>query len=134
MDKLDTSIFLSEKEFDTNANKKIPQAATDTVSDLSVGDFISVEAFFISRKKSKNDFVLVRVLDASCYSIIHYVSIEGKVQEMEIRFIRNRFEIEIMKRERKLSSGSLIVALEAIGYSAYRMYEKIAKRHLKVVF
>ena len=91
-------------------------------------------SLFISRKRSKGDFVLVRVLDQFSYSIFHYVEIEGKVQQMEVRYIRNAYELELIKRTRKLCSEGWYVDLEPVLLEEYRRFERIVKRHLQEVF
>ena len=91
-------------------------------------------SFFISRKRSKEDFVLMRVLDLSSYSILHYVEIEGKVQQIEFRFIRNAYELELMKRTRKLCSEGLYVELEPVSLEEYRRFERVGRRGLREVW
>ena len=86
---------------------------------------------FISRKKSKDDFVLVRMLSSSSYSILHYVAIEGRVMQMELRYIYNAYEATLLKRTRKLCSEGLFVELEAVSEKEYRQFERVAMRHLK---
>ena len=91
------------------------------------------ECLFASRKRSKRDFVLVMVLGPCSYSIIHYVAIEGSVQQLEVRYISNACEAALLLRSKKLSSGSLFVELESISEEEYRRLERIARRQLQVI-
>lgn len=86
---------------------------------------------FISRKRSYGDFVLVRALSAGSYSIIHYVEIEGQVQQLEVRYIHNAFELELLRRTQKLGSEGLYVDLEAASAVEYRRFEWVARRKLE---
>lgn len=95
---------------------------------------IGVDGLFISRKRSKNDFVLVRLLDAASYSVIHYVAIEGQVLQVEVLYIRNAYEREQLQKRRKLCAGGLFSELEPVSAREYRRYERIARRHLVDIF
>lgn len=86
--------------------------------------------FFISQKRSKQDFVLVRELSSCTYSIIHYVEVGGKVLQMEIRFIPNTYESAIIRRRRKLCSEGLHVDLEPVSPEEYRRFERVVRQHL----
>lgn len=86
---------------------------------------------FISRKNSKDDFVLVRILGCSTYSIIHYVAIEEMLMQMELRYVRNAYEVELLKSTHKLSSEGLFVDLEAISDEEFQQFERIALRHVQ---
>ena len=104
-------------------------AATKKAYSVSVAQ----EGLFISKKKCKSDFVLVRELSSSCFSVIHLVEIEGKVQQMELRYINNAYELELLKRTRKLCTEGLYVELEAITGEDYKKYERVARVHLKSI-
>ena len=108
--------------------------ASDSDHELFKGAGEAKEILFISRKRSKGAFVLVWVLNSFSFSIIHYVEIEGQVQQMEVRYIRNAYELELLRRTRKLCSEGLYVDLEAVSLEEYRRFERIVKRHLKDVF
>lgn len=91
------------------------------------------ECLFASRKRSKRDFVLVKVLGSCSYSTIHYVAIEGSVQQLEVSYSSNACETAMLLRSKKLSAGSLFVELESISEEEYRRLERIARRHLLAV-
>ena len=88
------------------------------------------KCLFISRKRSKDDFVLVRILSSISYSIIHYVAIEGRVRQMELRYIDNAYDVALLKRSRKLCSEGLFVDIETVSGQEYRQFERVAMRHL----
>lgn len=91
------------------------------------------EGLYISQKRSKGNFVLVRGLDSCFYSVIHFVAIEGQVQQMEVRYINNPYEVEQIKRTKKLCSEGLYVDLQAVSVEEYERFVRIAKRYLKEV-
>lgn len=92
------------------------------------------EMLFISRKRSKNDFVLVRVSDSSGFWLLRYLSIEGQLSECPIRYVHNSYELQMMKRERKLRSEGLYVELEAASISEYNRLERMVRRQVRKVF
>ncbi len=91
------------------------------------------EGLFISRKRSKGDFVLVRVLNSTCFSVIHFVAIEGQVQQMEVRYINNAYELELIQRTKKLCSDGLYVELEPVAVEEFGMFVGIVRRSLKFI-
>lgn len=92
------------------------------------------DMLFMSIKRNKKDFVLVRILDTSCFSIIRCLSIEDQLCQLEVRFMQNRYELEELRRKRKLRSEGLYAELEAVSSSEYVRYERLARRHLQKVF
>ena len=75
--------------------------------------------------------MLVRLLDAASFSVIHYVAVEGQVMQMEVLYINNAQEREQLHKTRKLCAGGLFAALEPVSAREYRRYERMARRHLR---
>lgn len=91
---------------------------------------IGMDGLFISRKRSRHDFVLVRLLDVASFSVIHYIAVEGQVLQMEVLYLHNAYEREQLQKRRKLCAAGLFVDLEPVSAREYRRYERIASRHL----
>ena len=91
------------------------------------------EVLFASKKRSKLGFTLVRVLNGDAYSILHYVAIEGKVQQLEVRYVCNAYEGELLVRSKKLCSGGLFVGLEPVSEKDYRRLELVVRRQLQAI-
>jgi hypothetical protein len=53
------------------------------------------------------------------------------VLQMELRYIHNACEVELLKRSEKLCSEGLFVELEIISDGEFRRYERIAIKQLK---
>lgn len=88
------------------------------------------KAFYISRKRSKEDFVLVRLLGTAHFSIIRLLVIEGQILQLELRILQNKWEFEILKKECKLRWEGFFVELEAVSFQEYIFFERIALRQL----
>lgn len=104
-----------------------------SIENLEVWEVSTGGCFYVSEKSSVRDFVLVRVLSTSSYSVIHYVSIEGQVQQMEVRYFRNAYELELLRRTLKLCSEGLYFKLKVVPLEEYKRFERIASRHLAVI-
>jgi hypothetical protein len=50
------------------------------------------EMLFMSRKRSKGDFVLLRILWPDCFSIIRFLAIEGQLLQPELWYLQNRYD------------------------------------------
>jgi GTP cyclohydrolase I len=80
-----TFAVLDRKEYqETDQASKKEKASLNGISDLYAA---TPGTLYISKKHSKTDFVLVKVISSSTYCIMHYVAIEGKVLQMELRYI-----------------------------------------------
>lgn len=88
------------------------------------------KAFYISRKRSEGDFVLVRILGSVHFCIIRLLAIEGQILELELRVLQNKWELEILERDCKLRLEGLFVELEAVSFQEYISFERIALRRL----
>lgn len=88
------------------------------------------KAFYISRKRSEGDFVLVRILGAAHLGVIRFLAIEGQILQLELRVLKNKWELEILQRDCKLRWEGLFVELEAVSYQEYISFERIALRQL----
>lgn len=97
------------------------------------GKGIEIDGLFISRKRNRHDFVLVRLLDAAAYSVIHYIAVEGQVLQMEVLYLHNAYEREQLQKRRKLCAAGLFVDLEPVSAREYRRYERVARRYLATV-
>lgn len=75
----------------------------------------------------------MRVLKADAYSILHYIAIEGRVQQLEVRYVCNACEGALLLRSKKLSSGGLFVELEPVSEVEYQGLERIALRELQSI-
>lgn len=89
------------------------------------------KAFYISRKRSEGDFVLVRILGSAHFCIIRLLVIDGQILELELRVLQNKWGLEILKRDCKLRLEGLFVELEEVPFQVYRSFERIVQR-LKV--
>ena len=118
-----------EKEEGPLANGRRKEQFTVLSSPLE-GIQTTGEGLFASRKRSKQGFTLVRVLSAGAYSILHYVAIEGKVQQLEVRYVCNACEGALLVGSKKLSSGGLFVELEPISEEEYWRLERVVRRQL----
>jgi hypothetical protein len=64
---------------------------------------------------------------------MHYVAIEGKVLQMELRYIHNFCEVELLKQSKKLCSEGLFVELEFVSDHEFRHYESTFIKQLKTI-
>lgn len=78
--------------------------------------------------------MLVRIFDPACFSIIRCLSIERQLNQLEVRYVRNKYELEEMKRTQKLRSEGFYVELEKVGRPEYMRYERLARRHMQKIF
>lgn len=92
-----------------------------------------VEEFFLSKKRSRTDFILVKITGATSVCLTRLLSIEGQLLQLEYKYTRNRFEAEQIRREKQLRRDSLFTALEPVSYLRYQPYEKLARRYFRSV-
>lgn len=88
------------------------------------------ETLFISSKRTKESFVLVRTLGPACFTVIRFLAIEGQLLQLSLRYFYNKWERNSIQRERKLRLEGLFVELEPVSFSIFRPYEQLALQYL----
>jgi hypothetical protein len=91
---------------------------------------VSDKTLFISRKRSTEDFVLVRILGATHFYVIRCLAVEGQILQLDLRLLQNKWELDVLKKDRKLRLEGLFVELEEASSLEYSSYERIALRQL----
>lgn len=97
------------------ADQPMRVTAGNAAQKSSTIDVFPIPKLYISMRHSLGDFMLVRLLNTCSYNIIHYVAIEGKVLQMELRYIHNVCEITQLQKSKsyaqKACSWSLSLLL-----------------------
>ncbi|WP_017729722.1 hypothetical protein [Nafulsella turpanensis] len=91
------------------------------------------EEYFLSKKRSRTAFVLVRISSSSNILFTRLLSIEGCLLQLEYAYSSNRYEAAQIRQEKRISRDSLFAALEPVTYQRFQPYERLARRYFRTV-